>query len=452
VWLTYWGRILDRDELLRQYAAGERDFRRFNLAGAVLAGANLQGAVLQDANLQDADLKGAVLRGADLFGADLRSASLDDAQVEGADFFSADLRAAGLLGTNLSETSIDHALINLATYHRSRWAPDDLARLESHGMRIENLHEFPPDAQAALAPRQEGLTLHFNTKITAFDRYLVDGVIFGTLGPDTDCQVVRFEQHEDAAIVRLQAKEPADLERVANALWDRVWEDIEARRDNDAQAIAHFATTQAREQVSAMRDKLERMELLLDESRQAQADIMNALPNADAVERLNDEGAEHVGRYERAATASILAREGTGRHRPTRSWLRTAQQDAARSAREAMRQAAATLGNRVLEEVVTRSPASLDSLVLAISSPVAASATDQDATADAVRSAVEALVQAKRLRPVYRLRSPIGDESIIQEYDRIADIPGTATDSSQHPPLEFVVDFATHIEVLFALA
>ena len=67
------------DELLMQYAAGERSFdyetlryanlRYANLQYADLQGANLQGADLQVANLQDANLRYANLRYADLHGA-----------------------------------------------------------------------------------------------------------------------------------------------------------------------------------------------------------------------------------------------------------------------------------------------------------------------------------------------------------------------------------------------
>ena len=59
-------------ELLKRYAAGERDFH-----GADLRRADLSGADLRRADLRWADLSGADLSGADLRRADLRRADLD---------------------------------------------------------------------------------------------------------------------------------------------------------------------------------------------------------------------------------------------------------------------------------------------------------------------------------------------------------------------------------------
>jgi len=59
------------EELLERYAAGERDFRGADLAGAYLTGADLTGA-----NLTGADLAGAYLTEADLTHVHLRGANL----------------------------------------------------------------------------------------------------------------------------------------------------------------------------------------------------------------------------------------------------------------------------------------------------------------------------------------------------------------------------------------
>jgi uncharacterized protein YjbI with pentapeptide repeats len=64
------------EEVARAYAAGERDFYRADLSGAVLSGADLRGADLSGADLSGADLRGAVLRGAVLRGAVLSGADL----------------------------------------------------------------------------------------------------------------------------------------------------------------------------------------------------------------------------------------------------------------------------------------------------------------------------------------------------------------------------------------
>ena len=53
---------MDADELVRRYAAGERDFTRAKLNQAVLIEANLKGAGLEGANLEGADLERAGMK------------------------------------------------------------------------------------------------------------------------------------------------------------------------------------------------------------------------------------------------------------------------------------------------------------------------------------------------------------------------------------------------------
>lgn len=67
---------MDREELLRKYAADERDFSEFNLRHI-----NLSGADLRDINLSWADLTGADLSGANLTGADLIETNLNGADL-----------------------------------------------------------------------------------------------------------------------------------------------------------------------------------------------------------------------------------------------------------------------------------------------------------------------------------------------------------------------------------
>ena len=73
---------MNREELLKRYSAGERDFSCDNFSGADLSGAdlrgvNLHGADLRGVNLRNADLRCADLRGANLRGADLSGANID---------------------------------------------------------------------------------------------------------------------------------------------------------------------------------------------------------------------------------------------------------------------------------------------------------------------------------------------------------------------------------------
>lgn len=153
---------MEPDELVRRYAAGERDFSGVDLSGANLAGvnlaeadlsgadlsyanlsrANLSGAEMYDANLYGAnlsradlsrvemsasvpgdtdgadlsevDLSGASLRGADLFDINLSGADLSEADLSGADLGSVDLRNASLSQANLSEANLSGAKLGAA--------------------------------------------------------------------------------------------------------------------------------------------------------------------------------------------------------------------------------------------------------------------------------------------------------------------------------------------------
>lgn len=108
----------------------------------------------------------------------------------------------------------------------------------------------------------EGLTLYFDTRLTPFDRYLLDGTIFGVLGKDTDCRVVQFEERGAAAVVRLSAGRRADLEAVTEALYRKVWE---AQKESSLVRMAGALQGDAmREGLAEMRRHLDRMTLSLE--------------------------------------------------------------------------------------------------------------------------------------------------------------------------------------------
>lgn len=110
---------LKSDELIKRYAAGERNFINANLRCASIAHlklseANLSYAKLNLANLSEADLSKANLTAADLSeanlsGADLSQAYLVRTNLTKADLQLADLRGANLRGANLSEVNLSHA-------------------------------------------------------------------------------------------------------------------------------------------------------------------------------------------------------------------------------------------------------------------------------------------------------------------------------------------------------
>lgn len=81
-------------------------------------------------------------------------------------------------------------------------------------------------AQQQLAMEREGLLLCFSTRLSALDKLLVEGMIVGVLGRETDCYVAEYRVRENTAIVRLCGSRRADLERVAEALFLKVWEQV----------------------------------------------------------------------------------------------------------------------------------------------------------------------------------------------------------------------------------
>ncbi|WP_437991033.1 TIR domain-containing protein [Sorangium sp. So ce145] len=87
-------------------------------------------------------------------------------------------------------------------------------------------HRASRGAQERLAMEREGLLLCFSTRLSALDKLLVEGIIVGVLGRETDCYVAEYRVQGDTAIVRLCGSRRADLERVAEALYLRVWEQV----------------------------------------------------------------------------------------------------------------------------------------------------------------------------------------------------------------------------------
>jgi hypothetical protein len=138
-----------------------------------------------------------------------------------------------------------------------------------------------------------GLTLYFSTRITPFDRFLVEAIIFGTLDRDTDCRVVEFQERGDTAIVRLQASNMEDLVKVADVLHGRIWEAQERAEEAALVRLANVLqlNTMA-DALSALVDKIDRMELRSnrDEVKKAIAEVLGS----DAIEMLHDQGTEFV--------------------------------------------------------------------------------------------------------------------------------------------------------------
>mgnify|MGYP006449144981 CR=1 FL=1 len=95
---------MDRDELLRRYAAGERDF-----SGVDLSGADLMEVALEDINLENAILREAKFCWSRLDGAIFRNADLENAVFKLASLRNTDFRGANLRNCLIVEASLIRA-------------------------------------------------------------------------------------------------------------------------------------------------------------------------------------------------------------------------------------------------------------------------------------------------------------------------------------------------------
>jgi uncharacterized protein YjbI with pentapeptide repeats len=106
--------LLSTDELLRRYAAGDRNFANANLRCAVLCEQNLSQCNLSYVKLNFANLSGINLSEVDLTSADLSDASMSGANLSQASLYRtllirANLSQANLRGANLFKASLNDA-------------------------------------------------------------------------------------------------------------------------------------------------------------------------------------------------------------------------------------------------------------------------------------------------------------------------------------------------------
>jgi uncharacterized protein YjbI with pentapeptide repeats len=245
------------------------DFREAKLIGAELNSALMRGAELTRANLVDADLTGANVSRARLRDATLRGANLERADLSAADLTGADLRATTLRGTKLEcarlnkETAFSADTNLLIANWKTLFVDDTAYRrtdVESRKVRLPVGH----------TPDTTGLTLYFNTKATPLDRYLVEGVIVGVLGRGTTCDILELRQGEDFAVLRIGRASQEALDRVADALWHKVWEDVDRQVESALIRNAGLSMPDLAQSLSAMANKLDKIErrTLSDEARE----------------------------------------------------------------------------------------------------------------------------------------------------------------------------------------
>lgn len=121
--------LMTSEELLKRYAAGERDFRKVEIWNANLikadlrevnlSGAELRGACLIAANLSEANLDGIRLEGSDLTSASLYKASLRGAGLESCQLINTNCREVDMTEAKLFESRLDGALFFRANLYNA---------------------------------------------------------------------------------------------------------------------------------------------------------------------------------------------------------------------------------------------------------------------------------------------------------------------------------------------
>lgn len=120
-------KILTSDNILNDYAKGERDFGERILVNqpifsdACLKGIDFYGVNLLGANFENADLEDADFRMATLYRANLKGANLKGSSFEGADLRYANLSKATLDGTSLVDAKLDGIKLKSATIQNTQF-------------------------------------------------------------------------------------------------------------------------------------------------------------------------------------------------------------------------------------------------------------------------------------------------------------------------------------------
>ncbi|MCC3416308.1 MULTISPECIES: pentapeptide repeat-containing protein [unclassified Microcoleus] len=123
-------RVMETQELLRRYAAGERRFEGIVLYRADLRGVDLHNIIMPNAHLANANLSGANLqescltnvnfRGTDLSGANLKNSCLDSADLSYANLKGANLLTLDMNGVNFTDANLLSAKIFFSQTGRFR--------------------------------------------------------------------------------------------------------------------------------------------------------------------------------------------------------------------------------------------------------------------------------------------------------------------------------------------
>lgn len=246
--------------------APRQSLRFLYLGNMNLCSANLEDADLSDCFLNQSDLSQASLRRVDCHNTSfirtiLREADFFEAVLVNADLTQADLRGASLKLANLEGANLADARVDIITYTRSEWSVEKLAELIARGAYIApaDLLHFPPEVRERLR-HDRGLLLSFSTLLSDIDRDLISTLIFTTLGADTDCRLSEYREQGRMALALISGSQRVELERVAEALYDRVWQRVEnwhaKKKAEDPAGHADLLS-----KLDELRSRLEKMDL-----------------------------------------------------------------------------------------------------------------------------------------------------------------------------------------------
>lgn len=197
-----------------------------------LTGSNLSETEFRPQNIKGSNLSYCTFNNAAVSSCGVQGSGFERVNFTGADFS----QAKSFENINLSETNLHNTKpprqcinckISYTTYLNSQWTIEDLKDWSRTGIQIET-ETFPVEIIQKLYSsgiNNKGLTLYLNTPLNRVERFLADGLIVGTLGQDTDCEVVEYRCTGEGSILRLEASDTEDLQRVAQVLYDRVWEE-----------------------------------------------------------------------------------------------------------------------------------------------------------------------------------------------------------------------------------
>lgn len=129
---------MNAEELLKQYATGERNFPAVNLTEANLSGVNLSKANLKGANLTVANLCGSNLSEVDLSQAKLNVAKLSGANLTKANLYEANLNVANLTLADLSKAEMRQASLVRAEMARADLSEANLSYANLSGADLKD--------------------------------------------------------------------------------------------------------------------------------------------------------------------------------------------------------------------------------------------------------------------------------------------------------------------------